>query len=120
MISTAHRKENFIIRVIYVYPSMHESVLAVRDECQLLWPRHVHRLCPIGVRRAATPLINRVMVYRPGNCVCHRQRGIKAYSDVNIIGQERKLWHPPFVINSRDITPRRNYISVIVPGSPDL
>lgn len=73
VISTTH-KEDFIIRVIYVYSSMHESVLAVRDECQLLWPRHVHRLCPIDVRRAATPLINRVMVYRPGNCVCHRQR----------------------------------------------
>ena len=70
------------------------------------------------IHRAAL-LINRVIVYRLGNCVCHRQRSIKAYSDVNIIGRVRKLWCSFVII--RIILPVRNYISAIVLiGLPDL
>jgi len=43
-------------------------------------------------------LVNCVMGYRLDNCFCHRQRGIKAYSDVNIIGRGRENYGARFVI----------------------
>jgi len=55
----------------------------------------------------ATVLINRVMVYRPGNCVCHRHRGIKARSDVPPRRARRgKITTPVIRYNSRNVTPR--------------
>lgn len=97
MISTTYHKEDFIVWVIYVYSLMRERTCSWWVPITMAIASPTDCVPSVSIVYS-TLLINRVMVYRLDNCVCHRQRSIKAHSGVNIIGRGRKLWCPFIII----------------------
>lgn len=102
MISTTYHKEDFIVGVIYIYSLMRERTCLWWVPITMAIASPTDCVPSVSIVRS-TLLINRFMVYRLDNCVCHRQRSIKYYSGVNI-GRGRKLSCPFIII--RNITPR--------------